>query len=119
VSESKGIKSKLIPKIATGFCGGISQTDGMCGAISGGILAINMINGGSQNSDQRDNNSSNVQQLVKTFNDKFNSTQCYILTDCDLRTLKGQSDYKSKNKKKLCDDFVYVATQLTLDLIER
>ena len=51
MSESKGIKSKLIPKIATGFCGGVSHTDGICGAISGGILAINMMCGRSNTKD--------------------------------------------------------------------
>jgi C_GCAxxG_C_C family probable redox protein len=118
VSESKDIKSKLIPKIATGFCGGVSHTDGICGAISGGILAINMINSRSQTSYPCEENKLKVQKLITSFNNKFDSTQCYKLTGCDLGTEKGESDYNSKNKKKLCDDFVSEATQLTLDLID-
>ena len=45
IAESKGIQSDLIPKIATGFCGGISRTCGMCGAVSGSIMAINLFVG--------------------------------------------------------------------------
>jgi len=118
VAESKGIKSDLIPKIATGFCGGISHTDGMCGTISGGILAINMIHGIGNPSDPREDSEKKVQELISTFKDNFKSKHCYELTGCDLGTEEGESDYISKNKKKLCDDFVAKATQLTLDLID-
>ena len=31
VAESKGISSDLIPKVATGFCGGIAHTCNICG----------------------------------------------------------------------------------------
>lgn len=119
MADSKGIKSELIPKIATGFCGGISNTDGMCGAISGGILAINIIDGRNKPYDPRESNKLKVQELISSFNNKFDYTQCYKLTGCDLGTDKGQTDYKSRNKKKLCDEFVSEATHLTLDLINR
>lgn len=119
MAESKGIKSDLIPKIATGFCGGISYTDGICGAITGGVLAINMIYGRNQISDPRENNVSKVQQLTKSFNDKFKSTHCYKLTGCDLGTDEGQEKYNINECYELCDKFVYKATELTLDLIDQ
>jgi len=119
VSESKGIKSDLIPKIATGFCGGVSHTDGICGAISGGILAINIIHGRCKPSDPREEVESKVQKLITTFMNNFESTYCYKLTDCDLGTKKGQEKYNINEVYKLCDKFVSEATQLTLDLINR
>jgi len=45
ISESQGIQSDLIPRIATGFCSGISRTGGMCGAVSGAIMGINLVAG--------------------------------------------------------------------------
>ena len=36
VAEGLGIRSELIPKIATGLCGGISRTGNICGAVSAG-----------------------------------------------------------------------------------
>jgi hypothetical protein len=41
VAESRGIHSELIPKIATGLCGGIGRSGGLCGAVSGGVLGLN------------------------------------------------------------------------------
>ncbi len=118
MAESKSIKSDLIPKIATGFCGGVSHTDGICGAISGGILAINMIGGRSQISDPREDVESKIQKLISEFDKKFCSTQCYTLTGCDLGTDEGQEKYNVNECYELCDKFVYRATELTLDLIE-
>ena len=119
MSESKGIKSDLIPKIATGFCGGVSHTDGICGAISGGILAINMILGRTKPSDPREEVESKVQELIATFKNNFGSTHCYKLTDCDLGTEEGQEKYNINEVYELCDKFVYRTTELSLDLVNR
>lgn len=119
MSESKGIKSDLIPKIVTGFCGGVSHTDGICGAISGGILAINMIHGRSKPSDPREKVESKVQELIATFKNNFESTHCYKLTGCDLGTEEGQEKYNINKVYELCDKFVYRATELSLDLVNR
>lgn len=118
VSESKGIKSDLIPKIATGFCGGMSHTDGICGAITGGILAINIIVGRSKISDPREDVESKVQKLISKFDMQFCNTHCYKLIGCDLGTARGQEKYSINKCNELCDKFVYKATQLTLDLID-
>lgn len=119
MAESKGIKSDLIPKIATGFCGGVSHTDGICGAISGGILAINMIDGRSQMSDPREKVESKVQKIISEFDKKFCSTHCYKLTGCDLRTEEGQEKYDIEEKYELCGDFVRKATKSTLELLDK
>ena len=118
MSESKGIKSELIPKIATGFCGGVSHTDGVCGAITGGILAISMNDGRSKISDPREGVESKVQKLISEFDKNFCSTHCYKLTGCDLGTDEGQEKYNINECYELCDKFVYIATELTLDLME-
>ncbi len=50
IAEEKGIQSKLIPKIATGFCSGTLRMCGQCGAVNGAILSINLLTG--RNDDQ-------------------------------------------------------------------
>ena len=45
IAEEKGIESDFIPKIATGFCSGMARTGGMCGAVSGAMLALNLVTG--------------------------------------------------------------------------
>jgi hypothetical protein len=44
-AESQGIQSEFIPRIATGFCSGISRVGGMCGTVSGAIMGINLVAG--------------------------------------------------------------------------
>ena len=119
MAESKCIKSNLIPKIATGFCGGISHTDGICGAISGGILALNLIYGRDKPSDTKEENDLKVQELITKFKNKFGSTQCYHLTGCNLGTEEGQTKYNIDECYELCDKFIFKATELTLDLISK
>lgn len=118
MSESKGIKSDLIPKIATGLCGGVSNTDGICGAITGSVLALNMVEGRSEANASRDELKSKVQTLVTTFDEEFGSRKCYDLCGCDLGTDEGQEKYNIEEKYELCDKFVAKATQLTLNLID-
>jgi dihydrofolate reductase len=45
VSDEVGVISPLIPRIATGFCGGIARTCGMCGAVAGGVMALGILYG--------------------------------------------------------------------------
>jgi len=45
VAESRGVQSDLIPRIATGLCGGIARTAGLWGAVSGGVPAVSLVTG--------------------------------------------------------------------------
>ena len=119
VSESKGIESPLIPKIATGFCGGMSHTNGTCGAIAGGIIAIDMMHGRTKPDDNRDCSEERVQNLVTSFKNKFGSTKCYKLTGCDLGTDEGQEKYNINEVYELCDNLVDFATDKTIELIDK
>ena len=40
VSQELGIKNEIIPRIASGFGGGMGGTGAVCGAVVGGIMAI-------------------------------------------------------------------------------
>ncbi len=84
----------------------------------GHFFLINMMCGRSNITDLRDKNNSKVQQLIKSFNEKFESTQCYELTGCDLGTEEGQTKYNENRCNELCDKFVFETIELTLDLID-
>ena len=45
IAESRGIRSDLIPRIATGFCSGMARTGGQCGAVSGAMMGISLATG--------------------------------------------------------------------------
>ena len=117
VCESKGIKSALIPRIASGFCGGVANTNGMCGAVAGGVLALNIVYGRDHANDSKDLNYQKVQEFQKMFTAKFGSGNCSTLTDCDLSTEMGHQKFKKLNVHKKCTDFTGEATRMVLELI--
>lgn len=90
IAESRGIHSELIPKIATGLCGGISRTGGICGAVSGGVLAINLVTGRNDAKASREENHRLVWQFLSECEARFGSTNCERLIGCRLDTPEGQ-----------------------------
>ena len=117
VSESKGIESALIPRIASGFCGGIANTNGLCGAVVGGVLALNIVYGRDNANESKEINYQKVQQFQKMFLAKFGSTNCPTLTDCDLSTDEGHQKFKELNIHQRCTDYTGAATRMILELL--
>ena len=117
VCEFLKIESVLIPRIASGFCGGVANTNGMCGAVVGGILALNIVYGRNKTSESKDLNYEKVQQFQKMFAEKFGSTNCASLTDCDLGTEAGQQKFKKLNVGQKCTDYTGEATRMILELL--
>ena len=62
-----GRQSDLIPRIATGFGGGLSRTKSVCGALTGGVLVLSAAFGRDKLGDDRDVLVSKVQTLVDGF----------------------------------------------------
>jgi C_GCAxxG_C_C family probable redox protein len=118
VAESEGIQSDLIPKIATGFCGGVSRTCGMCGAVSGGIMVIGLFAGRSAPTEPVAESYGMVRKLVNEFGSQFGSTNCKDLTGCDLGTEEGQNYFKENNIRQKCRFLTEEATRISLSLIE-
>ena len=117
VCESINIKSALIPRIASGFCGGISNTNGMCGAVAGGIMMLNIVYGRDKPNEDKTINYQKVQQFLANFESRFGSVNCPILTNCDLSTEEGQQKFKELDVHQKCTDFTGEATRMALELI--
>ncbi len=60
-----------------------------------------------------------VQRLLKTFEFKFGSTSCQVLTGCNLGTDEGQNYFKTNNLIERCKGFTEEATRITMSLIEQ
>ena len=118
VSESKGIKSDIIPRISTGFCGGLARTCGICGAVSGAIMAINLFYGRSLPNEPYDKSYIPVRKMINIFENKFGSTNCKALIGLDLGTEEGQKKFLSENKVEQCRNFTEEATRIAMSIIE-
>jgi len=120
IAESQGIKSELIPKIATGLCGGVGKTGGICGAVSGGVLGINLLAGRSQASQSPDGNIRLVRAFLSQFEAKFGTTNCERLMGCRLDTPEGQRFFKeNKLRETKCQVFTREAAGMVSAVLEQ
>ena len=117
VAEYKGIESDLIPRLATGFCGGMARTNGMCGAVTGGVLTLNLLYGRDDVVQDKEANYKAIQEFITIFRERFNDVNCPGLTGVDLGTEEGQQAFKERNLHPRCANFVGEATRMVLETI--
>jgi C_GCAxxG_C_C family probable redox protein len=94
----------------------MARTAGVCGAVSGGMMAINLQSGISSPRQTRDENYTQIQKFLKAFENKFGATNCEELTGCDLGTDEGQKSFLENNCITRCHQFVEEATRLAIKL---
>ena len=118
IAESQGIQSDLIPRIATGLCSGISRTGGMCGAVSGAIMGINIVAGRNSPDESIEVNYTLIRELISRFEQQYGSVNCRQLTGCDLATDAGQQYFNENQLLDNCLQFVEGATNIAISLID-
>ncbi|NNG02030.1 MAG: C_GCAxxG_C_C family protein [Desulfobacteraceae bacterium] len=97
VAEKEGIQSDIIPKIATGLCGGYARTSGSCGVHAGAVMAIGMLYGRMTPDDSINTCYTLVNRFDERFKSAFGSVNCTELLGCDLGTTAGQSKFREEN----------------------
>jgi C_GCAxxG_C_C family probable redox protein len=117
ISEANGIKSEIIPKIATGMCAGLARTCGLCGAVSGALMSINLVYGRSLPGESVEENFKKVQEFLNRFEKEFGSTNCKELTGCDLGTDEGQEYFEANNIRNHCQKYTENAAVIALSII--
>jgi C_GCAxxG_C_C family probable redox protein len=117
IAESQGIQSDLIPRIATGFCSGISRTGGVCGAVSGAIMGINLVAGRNSPSESIEFSYALTQKLISRFENKYGSVNCRQLIGCDLATEAGQQYFMENHLMECCLQYAEDATRMAISLI--
>lgn len=118
VADRLGIRSPLIPAIATGFCDGVSGSWGTCGALSGGVMAVNLAYGRKSPGQSTADNYRAVRRLVNDFSAACGSTRCSELLACDLDTSEGRKVYESNRLRGECREYVGTAARLAACLVD-
>ena len=114
-----GINSNLIPKIATGFGGGISRQGYTCGAINGVVMGLGLKYGRNNPEDLRAKAYNRVIEFLKRFQRRFGSIHCKELSGCDLSTIEGVREFREKNvHEQRCSHYVKGAIEIFMDLTD-
>jgi C_GCAxxG_C_C family probable redox protein len=113
-----GLKSDLIPRIATGFGAGICYRGSVCGALSGGIMALSLQFGRDDPKTKTTRLFQAGQKLITQFKREYGSVECSALTDCDIQTERGRKKYAMKNLwEASCRQYIGNVTAMVVDLL--
>ncbi|MBN2105644.1 C_GCAxxG_C_C family protein [bacterium] len=118
VAEHYQIQSDIIPKIATGFCGGMALKDGYCGALTGGVLAINIISGRKDPDIAVDTNFRLVQQFLERFHNKYHSRYCTEILQCNLSRAEELTRFRSSDMIETCKQVVEETTGMVIEVLQ-
>jgi C_GCAxxG_C_C family probable redox protein len=91
----------------------------MCGAVSGGIMAIGLVLGRNSSTESVDPCYQAVRSFMDQFSSQYHALSCLELTGVHLGTPEGQEAFRTKGQLRLCTDYVDTATGLVIGIIEQ
>jgi len=90
----------------------------VCGAISGGVIALGLKFGRNAEKKQEIKPYWFATELLKRFEKEFGYVTCRELTGCDLATEEGQKKYKDEKMwETKCRKYIEATTTMVFDLI--
>jgi C_GCAxxG_C_C family probable redox protein len=108
-------------KLATGFGAGMARRQEVCGAVTGGIMAIGLKygRGPADESPAAEKTYLLVGKFMERFSAEYNSCLCRVLLDgCDLLTESGRNFYKENDLSgKICRPCVAEAVRSLEDIL--
>jgi C_GCAxxG_C_C family probable redox protein len=119
LARRQGAPLEDLTAMATGFCSGLSRTDGLCGAATGAVMAIGLAKGRRSAADSADETYAAVQSLLAQFTGEFGSVSCPELIGCSVATPEGQQTYRERGLIKRCRALTQRAAEMAAALIDR
>lgn len=115
-SDDIDIDKSTALRVAWAFGAGIGRKQEICGAVTGGIMAISLRH--SRFMDERsaatDKIYSKTRELMDRFYEKHGTCKCSeLLHGCNLQTEEGQKYFEANNlKEKICNECVSDVVQI-------
>jgi C_GCAxxG_C_C family probable redox protein len=117
IAGELGLKSGLLPKVASGFGAGMSRQGSVCGAVAGAVMALGLKYGRVRPTQSRTPTYRRVQALCRRFERKFGSIYCRDLIGHDMSSARALARaMKSGVLATRCPEFVAEAVKLYFDL---
>ena len=117
IANRHRVKNTLIPRIATGFGGGIGRCGSVCGALTGGVMAMGMLYGTNKPSQkERAKCYELTRELFAKFKERHGVILCRDLIGYDL-SIPEEAGKAGEEKvfEKKCPDFVRTVVQTLMD----
>jgi len=108
-----------IPRIASGFGGGIGNTGAVCGAVVGAVMAISLKMERGDTMEDWLRIAAAAQEFRRLFETEMGTINCRELTGADLTTEEGLKQLMNSNTaQKVCFPAVGAAYRLVVDLLQ-
>ena len=117
LSKHSDLDSRFIPRIATGFGGGIAKNGDVCGALSGAVMAIGLALGRDSPDQSRDQCVTAVDQFYTDFVKTFGSCKCRELTHVDFKSPANSAISLKKIHRECCTPIVEWAAKTASRII--
>ncbi|MFQ5819486.1 MAG: C-GCAxxG-C-C family protein [Candidatus Heimdallarchaeota archaeon] len=120
--ELLGLENDQVLKAATGLVGGISRMKSVCGAVSGGAMALSLKYG--RGRDDLDKVEAMyyaykpVQQFFKKFEDEFGSTNCFEIIGVDLKEANARQKWIEAGGLEKCAELVGKAAHMVAEVLQ-
>jgi C_GCAxxG_C_C family probable redox protein len=114
--ERLGVRSSVVPSVATGFGAGIGRKGSLCGALTGAIMGIGLACGRQKPGQDREKAYALARKTYDRFKARFGSPYCMELIKVDLNTKAGMDKFHRLNIRALkCNKYVGACA----DMLER
>ena len=107
-----------IPRIVTGFGGGVGRNGDICGALTGAIASISLVLGRDNSGQSRDPCYEAADRFYNEFVETFGSSQCRKLTGLDLKKPEQRETYQDRVHVERCNPIVAWAAKRTHEIIQ-
>lgn len=114
-AENVGIDRDTALRVACGFGAGLGRAQDVCGAVSGGVMALGMKYGRGEGDDKSrtEDTYRRTREFLAQFKRRHGSIICRDLIGCDLQSPEGQQLFKDKNLlRETCAKCVQTASEL-------
>ncbi len=117
VVQALGLPLHAVPAVASGFGGGVARHQLLCGAVSGGVMAIGMQRGRSKPDQPRDPVYRCVDRFLADFTAAFASTHCRELTRTDFANPEITQAERDRIHREVCTPMVARAAGVAFSLL--
>jgi C_GCAxxG_C_C family probable redox protein len=105
----------LALRIATGFGGGMGRKQEVCGAVSGAIMALDMLygRGEGEGKEKQEQAYAKTRELIDTFTQQYGTVNCKsLLGGCVLLSEDGQKQFREQGLIEKCRAYVEGAVKI-------
>ena len=113
------IDDKVIPRIASLFAGGIGNTGGVCGAVTGAVMAMGLVKERGETMEEVLSTLAVTQEFRRRFEAEMGTINCRELTGTDLTKKEGIEQLMNSDiPQTVCFPAVAIAYRLVVDLLK-